>query len=445
MRFSQAGPALPGKNVGVKFRQKLSLLVQVMNRTLARLMDPVYERMELVLTILFGCSIALMVYQASHLQGNLLESMALANGEMSVKATEFVERVRFQDWRKVLALAASMGVMWVGGLGLVVRKLLRTTEELEQRLVQRTGLVRETSVELQREVAERCRVEGELHRLHEGVEERVRKRTAELEGVNAKLAREVAERKQAEDTIRRLNTVMMERTGQLEASNRELEAFSYSVSHDLRAPLRGIDGFSQAVLEDYKDKLDSTGVGYLQRVREASQRMAKLIDAMLNLTQLTRAELHLGPVDLSQLAHTILAELHGDQSDRHVEWTIAKDLCATGDALLVRVVLENLLANAWKFTSQVAYARIEVGMTHHYAQPVYFVRDNGVGFDMAYAHKLFGPFQRLHALSEFPGIGIGLATVHRIIRRHHGQIWTNAAVGYGATFFFTLEPRGGVP
>jgi len=239
-----------------------------------------------------------------------------------------------------------------------------------------------------------------------------------------------------------VNVDLLQRTTQLESSNKELEAFSYSVSHDLRAPLRGIDGFSQAVLDDYGDKLDDTGKQYLQRVREASQRMAKLIDAMLNLARLIRAELIFESVDLSAIGRSVVSNLSKADPERQVEIVVADNLRTNADPDLTRVVLENLLGNAWKFSSHEEFARIELGMTYHYSQPVFFVRDNGVGFDMTYADKLFGAFQRLHAMSEFQGIGIGLATVHRIIQRHGGRIWADATVGKGATFFFTLENEG---
>jgi len=228
------------------------------------------------------------------------------------------------------------------------------------------------------------------------------------------------------------------RTAQLEAANKELESFSYSVSHDLRAPLRGIDGFSQALLEDYGDRLDAQGKSYLQRVRAASQRMAELIDDMLSLSRVSRGEMKSETVDLGALAQNIAAELQSADRRRQVEFTIAAGLLAKGDTRLLRVVLENLLRNAWKFTGKNSTAKIEVGVDRQNGQPVYFVRDDGAGFDMAYAEKLFGAFQRLHSSTEFQGTGIGLATVQRVIRRHGGRVWAESKVGQGATFYFTL-------
>jgi two-component system sensor histidine kinase/response regulator len=225
----------------------------------------------------------------------------------------------------------------------------------------------------------------------------------------------------------------------LEAANKELESFSYSVSHDLRAPLRSIDGFSQALLEDYADKLDEEGKDHLQRVRASTQRMAELIDDMLNLSRMTRSEMRLEAVNLSTVAKTVAAELQRSQPDRRVEFVIAEGVVANGDSGLLRVVLENLLGNAWKFTGKHSEAKIEFGISLQNGNSAYFVRDNGSGFDMAYAGKLFGAFQRLHDAREFPGTGVGLATVQRVIHRHGGQVWAESEVEKGATFYFTLS------
>ncbi len=248
-----------------------------------------------------------------------------------------------------------------------------------------------------------------------------------------------------------------ERTQELEASNRELEAFSYSVSHDLRAPLRGIDGWGLALLEDYGSSLDEQAKVYLGRVRSETQRMGQLIDDLLVLSRITRADMQRQPVDLSALASGIAERLTSSEPNRAVDWIIQPDLTAEGDPRLLEIALENLLANAWKFTSKRDRAHITVGRAprpetsagapDETAGPdsgsVFFVRDDGTGFNMAYAHRLFSPFQRLHKASEFPGTGIGLATTARVIRRHGGRIWAEAGPDQGATFYFTIQEAHG--
>jgi signal transduction histidine kinase len=236
-----------------------------------------------------------------------------------------------------------------------------------------------------------------------------------------------------------LERLVAERTAQLEQANKELEGFSYSVSHDLRAPLRAIDGFSQALLEDYAAKLDEQGKDFLIRVRAATGRMALLMDDLLNLGRITRAPLNREPVDLSALAEDIVRELRQSQPGRSVEIRIEPNLDADGDPQLLRVALANLLENAWKFTGKTPNAEIELGSsTDGSGQRSYYVRDNGAGFDMTYSDKLFGVFQRLHGQDEFPGTGIGLATVSRVVQRHGGRIWAESRVGEGSAFYFTL-------
>ena len=234
---------------------------------------------------------------------------------------------------------------------------------------------------------------------------------------------------------------------ELEGTNRELEAFSYSVSHDLRAPLRAIDGFSQILQEDYEHALDDEGMDYLGRVRAASGHMATLIDDLLDLSRVGRRPLRRERVDLARLAAEIVGELRKSQPEREVEFVTEENIMAWGDASLLKVALENLLGNAWKFTAREKATRIEFGADRksgpNSSSPVYYVRDNGAGFDQTYADKLFGAFQRLHGQDEFEGTGIGLATVARIVHRHGGRVWAEGAVGKGATFYFTLGGRDG--
>jgi two-component system NtrC family sensor kinase len=274
----------------------------------------------------------------------------------------------------------------------------------------------------------RARLRAQLRRKqYEEENRRIREELLqkELEAAQARVAQGMAE-------------VRAAMAGELERKNKELEAFSYSVSHDLRAPLRSINGFSQALLEDYGEQLAPKAREYLSRMQAATDRMGQLIDDLLELSRVSRAELHREPLDLSKLARAVAGELGRREPERHAEVAIAEGLAVHADPRLMRVALENLLANAWKFTARMLQARIELGSLSAGQDQVYFVRDNGVGFDMAYADKLFGPFQRLHAEADFAGTGIGLATVHRIIDRHGGKVWAEAAVDQGATFYFTL-------
>jgi signal transduction histidine kinase len=243
----------------------------------------------------------------------------------------------------------------------------------------------------------------------------------------------------AEDASKNLEDANRE----LEGANRELEAFSYSVSHDLRAPLRTIDGFSQILQEDYETALDGEGMDYLGRVRAASAHMAMLIDDLLDLSRVSRRPLRREPVDLAGLATEIVEDRRAEEPERDVQFVTGEDIKAYGDVSLLKVALENLLGNAWKFTKRVERARIEFGVDRRsgVSGPVYFVRDNGAGFDQAYSDKLFGAFQRLHGQDEFEGTGIGLATVARIVHRHGGRVWAEGEVGEGATFYFTLGGR----
>ncbi len=258
--------------------------------------------------------------------------------------------------------------------------------------------------------------------------------------------RDITERRHAEAELEQyrdhLEELVQARTHELESANKELEAFSYSISHDLRTPLRSIDGFSHFLLEDYGHALDDTGRGYLERVRQAAQRMATLIDDLLQLSRVNRHNMARTEVDLHGLAEDVVGELVAADAGRDVTINIAAPLIAECDATLMRQVLANLLGNAWKFTARNAQASIEFARRRNGEEDVYYVRDNGVGFDMQYSDKLFGVFERLHTDMEFSGTGVGLATVQRIIQRHGGRIWAEAALDEGATFFFTLDADG---
>src|SRR5881396_2563077 len=256
-----------------------------------------------------------------------------------------------------------------------------------------------------------------LRESKEGLEQRVAERTHELEERHEAVRRNAAE---------------------LLAANQELDAFAYSVSHDLRAPLRSIDGFSQVLLEDYATQLGDAGRDSLQRVRAASQRMATLIDDLLKLARVTRVEMRTEHVDLSSMARDVVAEIQRTATDRQVEFVIAPGLEAQGDSRLLRVVLDNLLRNGWKYTGKRPQPRVEFTAQDENGDRVFVIKDNGAGFDMKYADKLFGVFQRLHSITEFEGTGVGLATVRRIINRHGGRIWAEGIVDQGATFYFTL-------
>jgi PAS domain S-box-containing protein len=258
---------------------------------------------------------------------------------------------------------------------------------------------------------------------------------------------DITELRESALRLRRMNDDLEDRverrTADMKRANEELESFSYSISHDLRAPLRAIDGFSSILLELHAPALDKNGMHYLQRIRSGAERMGELIDDLLNLSRLSRSELRPVAVDLTALARVVLEELQKNEPDRRLEVVVAEGMTATGDARLLRVVLENLIGNAWKFTRHTGNARIELGRgTDDNGRSCFFVKDNGAGFDMAYSDKLFGAFQRLHRESEFEGTGIGLATVARIVRRHGGTIWADAAPDRGATFYFNL---GGPP
>jgi two-component system sensor histidine kinase/response regulator len=260
----------------------------------------------------------------------------------------------------------------------------------------------------------------------------------ELAKKNELLRRQAKLLAESEQAALELAETRAELVRDLEHKNRELESFSYAVSHDLRAPLRRIDSFSRAVLESQGARLDEAGQRFLSRVREASQHMSQLIDDVLHLSRVTRADLRDQEVDLSSIAGLILTRLQESEPQRKMDAKVRPGVLVTGDSQLLKIAMENLLENAWKFTAKEPESRIEFGMMQAGGEATYFVRDNGAGFDMTYTDRLFGPFQRLHPQGEFPGNGIGLATVQRIIHRHGGRVWAEGLVGQGATFYFTM-------
>jgi light-regulated signal transduction histidine kinase (bacteriophytochrome) len=285
-----------------------------------------------------------------------------------------------------------------------------------------------------KDITKRKQEEEKVSSLNIELETRVAERTHELRNSQMALLNLVDDLNQSAEKIDSINQ-------SLKATNKELIAFSYSVSHDLRAPLRSIDGFSHILLEDYEDKLDDEGKIYLERIRRATQHMGQLIDDMLNLSRVTQFEFHLDDVDLSVMVRNI-ADVNQQRSPlANLVVDIQEDIIVRADQRLINIAMTNLLDNAFKFTGKTKHPRIAFGAAIRDGERVYFIRDNGVGFDMAYANKLFGAFQRLHRTEEFPGTGIGLATVKRVIDRHGGKIWAEAEPGKGATFYFTLPER----
>ena len=321
-------------------------------------------------------------------------------------------------------------------------------------------------LELEEALTRRSQAEEEVRKLNADLEERVRERTAELERrtreleesrqalvnlvedlnrtaselqlANETLTTEIRQRQEAQEEISGLNENLLRQKHALEESNRELEAFSYSISHDLRAPLRHIDGFSEVLQAEYASELPPAGQDYLERIRKACHHTQRLTDDLLTYSRLIRSPLHLEQINLSDMSREIIGEMCQSEPARQVETVISEGVTASGDATLLRAVMENLLGNAWKYTGKKERAVIAFGAEERDNRQVYFVRDNGAGFDMAYSSRLFGVFQRLHKAEEFDGTGVGLATCQRIIHRHGGEIWAEAEPGKGATFYFTL-------
>ena len=316
------------------------------------------------------------------------------------------------------------------------RGLVALTMELEQRVDERTAELRAVHAEL-------SRINSDLLQLTLELEDRVKDRTAELRQTIEELQIQITGRKRAEEKINQLNTDLerrvIERTAQLEAANKELEAFSYSVSHDLRAPLRAVDGFSQVVLEDYAPQLPEGCRQDLKTIRNGAQKMGKLIDDLLRFSRLNQLPLSKQAVDTGKLVRGVLEELNSQRNGRRIEFRIANLPPCQADPALLKQVWVNLLSNALKYTGKREAALVEIGCALEKGWNVYFVRDNGAGFDMKYAHKLFGVFQRLHRAEDYEGTGVGLAIVQRIIHRHGGGIWAESVLDSGATFYFTLE------
>jgi len=367
---------------------------------------------------------------ATSLEERLVSQLLIKSHSIITDASRLAEEVHTKA-TEAQRVASNLTVILMIALGITITTssllITRSISKPLDKLTKGTKIIGTGDLEHKVEVKNKDEL-GQLAAAFNKMTESLKTITASRD----ELDREVTERKQAEEEVLKANT-------ELTAVNKELEAFAYSVSHDLRAPLRSIDGFSQALIEDYSDKLDEQGKDYLQRVRSATQRMGVLIDDLLKLSRVTRSEMRRETIDLSALAQSIADELQETQPERQVDFVIAPGLTTSGDSQLLHQLMENLLGNAWKFTGKHPRAKIEFGVTQVNGKETFFVRDDGAGFDMTYADKLFSVFQRLHKQEEFPGTGVGLATVQRIAHRHGGQVWAEGEVGKGATFYFTLK------
>ncbi|HEX7046367.1 MAG TPA: ATP-binding protein [Gammaproteobacteria bacterium] len=381
------------------------------------------------------------------IQGDRLHLFRRIVADGEIVGTVYLEahyRVREILWQQAVLMLSAMGVALVISMLLSLWLQARLTGPILKiaRLAHRIARERDYALRAEKTTDDEI---GTLADAFNDLVAEVERSKNEMRRSSEEMQRQIEDRRQAELEVQRLNEELEqrvnERTDELERANKELEAFSYSVSHDLRAPLRAIDGFSQALLEDYANDLDATGKNYLGCARSAAQRMGRLIDDLLKLSRINRAEFHRSEVDLSAMVEEVLDELCARHPEQTVVRKITSGLTEDCDPQLVRIALENILGNAMKYSGKREQTAIEFGMRNYKGKSSYFIQDNGVGFEMKYADKLFGAFQRLHSSNDYPGTGIGLATVQRIVHRHGGEVWAESALDRGSTFYFTLKPE----